>query len=252
MTLEVVVLGCSGSHPGPGRACSGYLVRSERTQVVLDCGNGSTSNLFRVTDLADVDAVVLSHRHPDHCVDMIGLYYALKFDPAGDRRLDVHAPAGTREFLAQLVDDEDTFGRILRFHEAVPGGVLEVGDLQLTFHDSPHAVPTVAIRAEHHDGVVAYSADSGGGPGVVDAARDADLFLCEATWLGDPADYPQGLHLTARGAGALAAAALARRLALVHLWPANSREQAREEAQQAYSAPVHVAEDLDVYQVGGD
>lgn len=253
MTFELLVCGSAGTHPGPGRACSGYLFRTEDTTLLADCGNGSTATLQHHVALTDLDAIVLSHRHHDHWADLVGLYYALRFQPDGARSIDVYAPQGTAAFIKQLLSDDAaaTFDEVCRFHDVGPGDRLSIGDIELSFHDSPHAVPTVAMRLEHHDGVAAYSGDSGGGPGVVAAARGADLFLCEASWTGSADERPEGLHLTAGGAGELARAAGARRLVLTHLWPSNDRESALREARDAFpDGHVELAEDGAVLVVG--
>lgn len=251
MSLEVTVLGSAGTHPAPGRACSGYLLRSATTHIMVDCGNGSSGNLQRHVAIEDLDALVITHRHPDHCVDLIAMYFALRFHPAGPHHLDVYAPAGTDDFLAALVpESEGTFRELCRFHEVAPGDHLEVGPVRLRLYNSVHSVPTVAIRAEADGAVVTYSADSAGGRTLVEAAAAADLFICEATWLGRPSDWPDGVHLTATGAAEVAQAAGVGGLLLTHLWPRNDPAVARAQAQAAYQGPLELAQDGAVLHVG--
>lgn len=253
MTFELVVCGSSGTHPGPGRNCSGYLLRTPGAKVMVDCGNGSTSVLQQEVAFEELDAVVITHRHHDHWADLVGLYYALRFHPDGPREIDVHAPAGTRDFVAQLLSDDAAaiFEQVCRFHDATPGGHVTIGDLDLTFADSEHVVPTVAVRAEHGGAVLAYSSDSSGGPALVEIARGADLFLCEASWLGHPDEWPQGVHLTARGAGEHGRIAEVDHLLLTHMWPTNDRDRALDEAREAYGdGPLDLAEDGQIWQVG--
>lgn len=249
--LEVVVAGCAGTHPSAERACSGFLVRSADTNLLVDCGNGATRNLQRFCRLDELDAILVTHRHADHCVDLVGVYYALRFHADGQRSVDVHAPAGTADMLAALVgDSEEVFREVCRFHDVAPGDALEVGDIGLSLFDANHSVPTVAVRAEHDGRVAAYSSDTGGGDGLVAAARDADLFLCEASWQGDQHDYPAGLHITAAEAGRIARDAGARRLVLTHIWPANDLDQSRSEAAAVFDGPVEVATDGAVLTAG--
>lgn len=249
--FELVVLGSSGTHPSAGRVCSGYLLRTPDTRVMLDCGNGSLSNLFLVSSLPELDAVVLSHAHHDHCADLIGLYYAYHYSPDVEGPLDVYAPPGTGEHLAQLLseDSREAFLDLFRFSDVAGGHAVTVGDLDLTFHRSVHAVEAVSIRAEHDGAVVTYSGDTAGGPDLVAAAKDADLFLCEASWVGRPEDWPEDLHLTATGAGQVAKEAGVKRLVLTHLWPTNDRMIARAEASAAFGGPVEFAEDRAVLEV---
>jgi ribonuclease BN (tRNA processing enzyme) len=125
-----------------------------------------------------------------------------------------------------------------------------IGDLRIELFASMHVVPTISVRVEHDGQIVTYSADSAGGSWLRDAARDADLFICEATWLGDADDHPEGVHLTARGAGEVAREAGARQLVLTHIYPSNDREQTREEAAEMYGEAVHLAEDGQVWRLG--
>lgn len=252
--LEVVVLGSSGTRPGPGRACSGLLFRTREANVVVDLGYGASMNLYQLVKPEEIDAVILSHEHPDHCVDLIGLYYALRFHPDGPLSVDVHAPPGTGDFLAQMLsgDSSSSFPRICRFQDAEPGDVLEIGDLEVRIFASLHVVPTISVRVEHDDVVATYSADSAGGSWLREAARDADLFICEATWVGDGSDKPEGVHLTAEGAGRIAREAGARQLLLTHLYPGTDRDRSQREAATAYGGDVAFAEDGQVWRVGDE
>lgn len=249
VSLDIVVLGSSGTHPGPGRMCSGYLVRAAGTQVLVDCGYGATSNLYRFARLEDLSAIVLTHVHPDHCIDLIGIYYALRFDSGGERTIDVHAPVGTAEVLAGLLSGESRqeFTSICRFHDLSGGDRLQVGELAFDFYWSVHPVPTVSVRASHDGRVVTYSADSAGGSSLVEAARDADVFICEATWPDEAGSYPPDVHLSPEGAAKVAAEAGARRLVLTHLWPSTDRSDVRRRAESFYDGPVWLAEDRQVW-----
>ena len=243
VTLQLTVLGSSGSHPGAGRACSGYLLRTPDATVLVDCGNGSTMTMHELIGAHEIDAIFLSHKHIDHCADLIGLYLALRFHDDGPRAVDVYAPAGVRDQLAGLSDSIDEFDRVCRFVEVGHGDHVEVNGLAVDLFASTHTVPTVSMRATDGGTVVAYSADSSGGPALVDCARDADLFVCEATWQGEPGDYPPGLHLTARGAAQVAAEAGVGHLVLTHLWPRLDGARSLEEAASGFDGELSLAMD---------
>jgi ribonuclease BN (tRNA processing enzyme) len=251
--FEVVVLGSAGTYPGPGRLCSGYLFRTPSTNVVVDMGYGSTSNLFRLIPPEAIDAVILSHAHADHCVDLVGTYYALRFHADGEQEIDVYAPPGTGEFISSLVPSDSTPGvlDICRFHDVGHGDRLEIGDLVLDLYESVHVVPTVSVRVTDGTAVATYSGDSAGGGRLVEAARGADLFICEASWVGSSDDYDDGVHLTATGAGEVARDADVETLLLTHIWPANDRDRTRDEAHDAFGRDVDLAEDGDIWTVGG-
>lgn len=251
MSFEVTVLGSAGSHPGPGRVCSGYLLTADGTRLLLDCGNGATANLQRTTRFDQLDAILVTHRHVDHCVDLVGMFYALRYHPDGPRSVDLYAAPDVVDLLTGLLGDESAamFHEIFRHTPVTGGDQLEIGPFALTLFDSLHPVPTVSVRAEADGGVLAYSSDSAGGEQLVTCARDADVFLCEATWQGDQQDWPRDLHLTAREAGRVAAEAGARRLVLTHLLGSLDRSRSLAQARERFPGDVALAEDNQVLSV---
>ena len=244
--MELTVLGCSGSHTGPGRACSGYLLQHEGTRILLDAGNGSTANLQRLLAPGDLDAVVVSHRHVDHCIDLIGMFYALRFDPRFDRTVPLYAAPEVHETLTSLLsrDASQTFDDVFAHHEVRGGDRIGVGGIRLSFFDSIHPPPTVSVRIEAGERTLTYSADSAGGDGLVAAAQGADLFLCEATWQGNMAEYPPDLHLTAAEAGRIAARAGVAHLVLTHVAGSLDPLVSVAEAREVFDGNVEAALDL--------
>jgi ribonuclease BN (tRNA processing enzyme) len=246
VSLELTVLGCAGTHPGTGRVCSGYLLQAAGTSVLLDAGNGSTANLQRLLPLREIDAVVVSHRHIDHCIDLVGGYFNLRFDPAFDGRMPLYAPAEVAPTLAALLaaDSPMLLDDVFTAHEVDHGDHVELGPMHLTFARSLHPPPTVSTRIEVAGATFVYSGDSAGGEELVAIARGADLFLCEATWVGDPADHPPGIHLTAAQAAEVARDAEVAQLVLTHLAGATDRDRVLEEAAAVYDGPIALADDL--------
>ena len=245
MPLSLGVCGSAGTHPGPGQACSGYLVAAGASRLLVDTGNGSLSQLQRWVDVADLDAVLLSHTHPDHCVDLYGLYYARRFHPADPAPLTVYAPAGAEAQLAALLpsDAREGFSQHLRFVPVAAGDTLVVGALTVRLHAAVHPVETLAARIIADGRVLAYSGDTHGGDDVAAAAAAADLFVCDATWLAADGPHPEGLHCTGAEAGALAEQAGARRLLVTHVNPRLDRDAMAAEAAEHTTAEVTAAED---------
>ncbi len=244
MTLQVTVLGCSGTHPGRDRMCSSYLVECENYRLLLDCGNGSLSNLQKRQDVGDIDAIIISHLHPDHFADLYGLYYALRFHRDGPRSVPVYAPRGAWEFAGQLLDSADTFAQTCRFETATAGDVLNLGPLTVTLFASSHPVETLASRVEGGGRVLAYSGDSGPTINLQQAAREADLFMADATWLERERPLPQAVHMTGFEAGRTAAEAGVQRLMVTHVYPSNDPNETAAEASRAYDGDVVIASDL--------
>jgi ribonuclease BN (tRNA processing enzyme) len=252
VTLELTILGSAGSHTWVGRMCSGYLVRHEGTHLLLDAGNGSTGNLQRLLPLRDLDAIAISHRHVDHCADLIGCFYNLRFDPEVERRMPLYAAPGVHEMLTgwMSADSAMAFDDVYDHTEVADGSRATVGAMELTFAHSVHPTPAVSTRIEVPGATLVYSGDSAGGPDLVRIARDADLLLCEATWAGDVSDLPPGIHLTGREAGEVAREAGVQRLVLTHIAGGTDRDAVRAEAEETFGGPVDLAEDLECYEIG--
>ena len=246
MTFDLTVLGSAGSHTGPGLACSGYLVRANGTQLLLDCGNGASANLQRLTRFDELDAVLVTHRHVDHCVDLVSMFYALRFHPAGPRSVDLYAAPEVLDVLTGLLSGDSAleFREVFDVKEVTGGDHLEVGPMQVDLAESVHPVPTVSVRVSAEGKSLVYSSDSAGGPDLVDLARGANLFLCEATWQGDAADYPPDMHLTARDAGRVGTEAGVERLVLTHILGSLDRAVTLEEARETFSGDLTLAQDL--------
>ncbi|MFM7223822.1 MAG: MBL fold metallo-hydrolase, partial [Actinomycetota bacterium] len=204
--MELTVLGCAGSYGAPaGGACSGYLVRAGGAAIWMDCGNGTFANLQRHIDPGELDAVVITHAHPDHCVDIYGLHVLYRY---GLQRtgLPVFAPEGVERRLATLAGD---WGGAFAWTEVGDGDRVEVADAALRFARTDHPLPTVAVECVHADRRLVYTADTGPGWSVEAFGAGADLVLSEASYLHD--DIPAPIHLSARQAGEAARAAAARR-----------------------------------------
>jgi ribonuclease BN (tRNA processing enzyme) len=257
VSLSLTVLGCSGSYPGPGEACSGYLVRSPGAATVLDLGPGALANLQQHVPLSRVDAVVLSHEHPDHWLDLPILRNAMLYY-LGIEGLAVYSTVGVLERARAIIGDpEPTF----RWTVIDASSHVRVGDQHLRFTRTDHPVETLALRLEAGETgdagdpraspepdagsgrgrrSLVYSADTGPGWWGDDLGRDADLFICEATV---PVEFESDAmpHLSGRQAGELGRAAGAARLLITHVAPGVDQEAQREAAEDAFGGPVELA-----------
>ena len=231
--ISVTVLGSDGSFPGPAGACSGYLLRSRGTNIWVDAGSGTMANLQRHIPLEDIDAVVITHEHPDHWTDLEGLAIAFKWSLRRDGPV-VFAPGGIRE-LMRVGSAAD----VLSWREIDESSQVSAGRVELSFSRTDHPVPTFAVRAECDGRRFGYSADSGPEWGLAQLGDDLHLALCEASFLSDKEGTVQ--HMSARQAGVSAAEAKAERLVITHLMPGVDRGASRMEAENAFGSEVEVA-----------
>jgi ribonuclease BN (tRNA processing enzyme) len=213
-------VGCAGSAPGPASPASSYLVEHDGYRVLLDLGSGAFGALQRHLDPAEVDAVVLSHLHPDHCFDMAPMVVYRRFSAGRPlRRIPVLGPSGTHDRLAVAYDPGAREGlRDVFEFAAVTPGERELGPFLLRFARVNHPVPTYAVRVGAGGRALAYSADTGRSDALVALAEGVDVLLCEASF-DDAAANPPNLHLTGREAGEHAAKAGAGRLLVTHVPP---------------------------------
>ncbi|WP_026550948.1 MBL fold metallo-hydrolase [Arthrobacter sp. Br18] len=257
--MKLTIVGCSGSFPGPQSPASCYLLSAEadgRTwRVLLDLGNGSLGALQRYMDLRQIDAVFLSHLHPDHCMDLCGLHVAVHWDPTGwnQPRIPVWGPVATADRMATAYGLELDPGMHEDFHfsswtERTP---VQVGPFTVTPFPVLHPVEEAyALRVEvselNGDGVeekrvLTYSGDTDACAGLVEAASASDIFLCEAAFHEGRDDAISGVHLTGRRAGEVATAASVKRLLLTHLPVWNDASVTVGEARSSYTGSLAVA-----------
>ncbi len=203
------------------------------TAVWVDCGSGTLANLQQHVAMEDVDAVVVSHQHPDHWTDLEHFGVACRW-VLGRTGVPVFAPRGLRE-LTRIGSAVDVF----EWHVIAGGDQVTIGALRLSFSQTDHPVTTLAARVEGGGRTLAYSADSGPAWELATLGPGLDAALCEATFLSDKEGSVQ--HLSARQAGRMARAAGANRLIITHVTPRVDREAARAEAADAYGHDVTVA-----------
>jgi ribonuclease BN (tRNA processing enzyme) len=249
--MQLTIVGCAGSFPGPDSAASCYLIEADGFRLVMDLGSGALGPLQRYCGLDEVDAVCLSHLHGDHCLDMCGYSVARTYHPDGRwPRLPVYAPAGAADRLSAALGGEGTSMTDAFEFRTLDPGTLEIGPLRVTAAHMNHPVETFGFRLEHGGAALAYSADTGPCAALGGLAAAADALLCEASFLEGPG-LPEDLHLTARQAGEAATRAGVRRLLLTHLVAWNDREASRAEAAAAFGGELALAAAGQHFALGG-
>jgi ribonuclease BN (tRNA processing enzyme) len=260
MESRVVVLGSCGAWPEPGRACAGFLVEHDGFRVVLDLGYGTLPRLLSVlgsTTAVGLDAVVVTHDHPDHVVDLHGLLRARLYDAREEPRIGLYSPEAVLERIAWLEDSDRAIAELVFDWLPLPARAYDVGPFRLESWALPHYVPNAGVRLSAPGLTVAYTGDTGPDPALADLGRDADLYIVDATDRWQRAESPPSapgpaMNLTAREAGEAAAAAGADRLMLTHFWPGNDRERSRAAAAAVFSGDVLIADEGAVVRLGRD
>jgi ribonuclease BN (tRNA processing enzyme) len=234
--LELIVLGTGGGWAKPGHAACGYLVRHDGFNVWVDQGNGTMANLQRHVELTDVHALVISHRHFDHFLDLYPFYLAQWLR---DERpaIPLFAPPGMFAHALQLEPD---LPKAFAHQVVEPGETFRPGPFTIRTAPMRHPVPTIGMRFEVDGQALAYSADTGPTDELVDLAAGAGALLAEATWLEVPS-WSEPYHLTATEAGEMGRNAGVGQLVLTHVWPANPMETVREQAAEAFGHHVDLA-----------
>ena len=237
---QVTVLGGCGAYPEPGRACSGFLVEWDGFRLVLDLGYATLPRLLARCPDGVVHAVVITHEHPDHCIDLHGLFRMRFYGGMRGLALPLYCTPGVLTRLGGL-EPEVNLRAVFDVRE-LPG-TYQVGPFELTGVLLPHHVPNVGVRLQADQIAFAYTGDTGPTPLLADLGRDADLYIVDAT---DRIGELQQSHrklLTSEEAGLWATQAGARRLMLTHFWPGNNREAATAAARSAFNGEVLTADE---------
>jgi len=239
--LTVTILGCSGSFAAAGGACSGYLVRSVGATVWLDAGPGTLGQLQRHTSLEELDAIVLSHAHPDHWLEIPVLANALGWYVERPT-LPVYANRAVFD-TADLITGEvcDSGRQVFEWCEVNDGGATSIGDQQWSFSSTDHYIPTLASRTEAAGRALAYTADTGPAWSLSAFEGDITTALCESTF-HERAGHPGVQHLSASEAAAMAATVNAEQLLLTHLAPGEDPALHHDAATAVFDGKIAVVE----------
>jgi ribonuclease BN (tRNA processing enzyme) len=248
--MRFTVLGGCGAWPEAGQACSGFLVEQDGFRLLIDVGYATVPRLFELVAPDEVDAVFISHGHPDHCADLnpllraralggvAGSGLAQRDDPAAP--LPVYAPAGALDAVLAL-DRPGMLDAAYTLHEFTAGASLGIGPFAATTRLLPHWLPNAGVRLAAGGTAIAYTGDSGPAAEIVELARGADLLVAEASYADRVPEDSRRYLSSARQAGQHAAQAGAGHLVLTHLMPGIDHQAARVAATASYAGAVSVA-----------
>lgn len=234
--MRVRVVGSSGTFPAHGRAASGYLVERGRTRIWCDAGPGTFMSLPVDPDL--IDAVVISHQHPDHCSDLMAAYHAWTFRPTPRDPVPLYAPQAVWDRIVGFLEKApESFD----FRPVWTGDEADVGDLHISFVEMDHSVPTVGSRWDGGGRTLFYTGDTGPGGHWHELASNVDVLLSEASYQEATKNENYPYHLSAAEAGEIARRVGAASLTLTHIPPYLDPSVSVAEAEEKFDRPVRLA-----------
>jgi ribonuclease BN (tRNA processing enzyme) len=237
--MRITVLGGAGAFPERERGCSGYLLRHDGFTLLIDPGYATHHELLKNVAVAEVDAVLITHGHPDHCADLHPLLRTRAMTGVPGP-LPLHAPAGALDAILAL-DGPATLAGAYQVHDLPMPGRLTIGPLTVETVALPHFLPNAGVRITAGGASVAYTGDAGDKTLFHALAGRADLLIAEATYATVLPPRMVGNLGTALDAGELATRAAVRALWLTHLWPGSDHAAHLAAAATGYDGPTTVA-----------
>lgn len=273
--MKLTILGSSGTYAARGGACTGYLIDAGGVKVWLDCGPGTLGRLGDFVKLEELEAVVVSHEHPDHCLELPVLYNALRYHRSR-ALLKVFGTADTKQLIARIVGRP--LEAVFDWRIVTSGDEAKIGDGRWSFDRTDHPPETLAVKVDADGRSLVFSSDTGPGWTGEDFAEEVDVLLCESTFDRDeddeddradrvqaaravgadrsrirsslPPRRPTGTkHLLAAEAGNIARNCGVGRLMLTHLAPGSDRDAHLERAQSCFGGETEVVSDCTTYTV---
>jgi ribonuclease BN (tRNA processing enzyme) len=249
--MIATVLGSAAAGANAGSGCTGYLLRADGTSVLIDCGSGTVSELKRSIDVRYLNAIVISHMHLDHILDLVTLRAACRYAPEPfEGRIPLWLPPGGAAILDNLAAPLDLdhhsplfFDQVFATQEYNPIDSLQIGSISIDFAPAQHAMPAWAMRIAKSgsEGAIGFTSDTGPVTRLAAFMQGVDVLLCEATLLESDVSPIERSHLTAQEAGRLAQTSHAGRLILTHTWDELGADRLLQQAMTAFEGPVEIA-----------
>ena len=243
--MRLIILGSGTCVPSLKRNAPGYYLEAGETRLLVDCGSGTLLQLERAgKSYRDIDAVLLTHLHPDHFADLMPLIHALLYTPGFIRKKDltIIGPEGLRGYydlaIASIIGKPEGFSVVVQKIE----DSLVMGPFVVTAMSTVHSENSIAYRFEEGEKIIVFTGDAAYDEGLIDISRGADLLVIDASY---PESMREKNHLTIRECGLVAERAGVKRLILSHLYPVDVSDQERlNECREVFKGDVSLAEDL--------
>lgn len=248
--MKITILGCYGPYAPAEGACSGYLIQSEDLNIMLDCGHGTFAQLQKHLDFRKLDALAITHFHPDHYADIHALRHgflgAMK-DGSREKPLPVYIPTQPLAVFEEINKWQDVF-TVIPLEEGMTKEH-KIGKMELIFFPTSHPLPTFGIRISSANRIMSYTADTAWTRQLVLNCKGSNVVLAEASLREADIAYTTKGHMTASQAGKLAQMADAEKLILTHFWPQYNLNQLQREAEIGFEGVIELAQMEKVFQV---
>ena len=215
--MEISILGNNGPFPSAGGACSGYLIRSEGINLLIDCGNGVLANLLKFIKIEELDYVILTHLHSDHMSDLMVLRYAIDIKikrGSLNKPLKVFSPDSPEEEYNRL-----NIKKVFELKPIYEDTLMELGNFRISFCEMKHPVRCYAVRIDSKNRSFVFSGDTAWNEKIIEFSKNADIVMLDSGLLTKDKTDDNVPHLTARECGIIARNCGAKRLLLTHFWP---------------------------------
>ncbi len=239
--MKLTVIGFWGGYPKVNEASSGYLLEHDGFRLLIDCGSGVLSKLQNKLQPEELNAIVLSHYHPDHIADIGVLQHARLiqgFLGKTKGTLPIYGHSHNAGEFTKLTYKDVTKG--IAYNPGVP---ISVGPFKVSFQRTSHPVPCYAMRIETTSGTIVYTADSAYLDEFVPFSKDADVLLCECNFYAHQTGSKAG-HMTSTEAGRLAQQAGVKQLIITHLPHYGDLEDLLSEASAEDKGTIMLAEEF--------
>lgn len=237
--MKLTILGCNSPYPNIDDACSGYLLENDHTTILIDCGHSVFSKLNSTMEINALDAVIISHFHPDHYVDLHALRYVIRTGLQNGRRSE---PLPL--FIPKEPSDMFTYWNNTQEFKVTPldyGEEYIVKSMHISAYAMKHPIPVWGIKVQSNNSSLFYTGDT-----IYDdnlqLPRDVSLLLGEASFLArDTALAKEVGHMSTFDLATMAKKVSPQLLVATHLWPEFSLEQIESELKEHYSGEFAIA-----------
>lgn len=242
--MKLTIIGPWGGYPKQNAASSGYLLEHDGFHLLIDCGSGILAKLQNILQPENLDAVIISHYHPDHIADIGVLQHARLIQGFLGKTfptLPIYGHAFDQNEFSKL-----TYKNITEGISYNPSEKLSIGPFQVSFLKTDHPVPCYAMRIEAAGKTLIYTGDSSFKEEFIDFSKGADLLLCECNFYGNQNGKSAG-HMNSMEAGRFARQAEVSQLILTHLPHYGHLADLITEASSEFPGIIKLAEEFDTF-----